>query len=127
MKFHTLILTIVTTLWLSACALNEPLVKKEVELIPTPVPFCPAPPEFTLPKLSGLKMITLTSTPGEVAQAYEYEVAYLNALNQLKQIVIDAYKNNAVDLEKLRGQINKTIDDANAKLSVAPATPAPTK
>jgi len=89
-----------------------------VEQIPVPVPFCPAPPEYlnSLPKEGGLNYITADSPPGEVAKHWHYEVEYLRGLTDVQKAILEAYKANDGNLEELEADIQRIIQETNAKL-----------
>lgn len=122
------LLTTLAIVLLTGCATNQGIVKKDVELVKVPVPYCPAPPDVKIPKENGIEYIKPNTPPGEVAKAYDYEVTYQKGLNKIYAAILDMYKSNNVSSEKLKEEIEKMIDATNAKLKKTQnTTPTPTK
>ncbi|TFG96535.1 hypothetical protein E4H12_10815 [Candidatus Thorarchaeota archaeon] len=111
---HTLTVLAVI-FFLGGCATTMP---PNIEQIPVPVPFCPAPPEYMskLPKEGGIDLLTDKSLPGNVAKEWHYEVEYLRGLVDIQAAIIEAYRKNNTDLEHLETDIKHLIEETNKKL-----------
>lgn len=117
-----IIISLLTIFVLSGCNIMPKKIAPVI--VETPIPFCPAPPEFVLERENGISFVTKTTPPGEVAKAWRYEVEYQRAINEIQDMILEAYRKNAVDLDALKADINQMITTTNASLNKGEPTPS---
>lgn len=107
----SLILCVVTVLFVSGCANTSDVVKKEIVYVDKPLPFCPAPPLFPVVEF---KVDLLTDAdvkdPGKVGQAYKHDMLYLRELKKIQDMVMEQYRKTSQNFEAVQAEIKKLYE-----------------